>query len=162
MRREELYTLKDAIDNCFNLSGLEFIHRISLIYSNINEHIAIFERNRPKTSEEYQKFQNDRSKLLDKYAAKNEDGSLTTNKHGIVLANPTAYSSSLTILEHKYYSAISKHKADTAEFKRFLESDFDFEFKLIPIKYIPSDITLGQYIGVLPLIEKELPLKKEM
>jgi hypothetical protein len=161
MRREELYILKDAIDNCFNLQGLEFIHRISLIYSTINEHIAIFEKHRPKVSEDYQKFQNDRSKLLDKYAAKNEDGSLTTNKHGIVLANPTAYSSSLTILEHKYYSAISKHKTETAEFKSFLESEFDFDFKLIPVKYIPSDITLGQYIGILPLIEKETPLKEE-
>jgi len=162
MRREELYTLKSAIEDCFSLNGLEFIHRISLIYSSINEHIAIFEKYRPKVSIEYQKFQNDRSKLLDKYAAKNEDGSLITNKQGIVLANPSAYSSTLTILENKYKLVILTHKNDSSEFKKFLETDFDFDFKLIPSKYIPSNITLGQYIGIIKLIEKEPALKKEM
>jgi len=161
MKREELYALKSAIEECFNLTGLEFIHRISLIYSSINTHIAIFEKNRPKVSTEYQLFQNKRSELLDRYGAKKEDGSLITNKQGIVLSNPTAYNSSLELLEATYTEAIKKHKANTKEFRTFLETDFNFKFELIPTKYIPNNITLGQYIGILPLIDKEPPLKKE-
>jgi len=154
MKREELYTLKSTIEDCFNLTGLEFIHRISLIYNQIKEHIDIFEKHRPAISDEYTKYVNEKNLILDKYAARDENGAYISNKQGIILTNPIAYSSALTELKQLYSTAIEEHKDNTKEFTSFLESEFEFNFTLIPYKYIPSNITLGQYIGISSLIEK--------
>lgn len=154
MKREELYTLKSTIEDCFNLSGLEFIHRITLIYNKIKEHIDIFEKNRPAISDEYTKYVSEKNLILDKFAARDENGGYISNKQGIILTNPMAYSSALTELKQKFIEVINEHNDNNKEFTAFLESDFDFQFTLIPKQYIPSNITLGQYIGISPLIEQ--------
>lgn len=161
MKRKELYILKDAIEDCGNLSNLEFIHRIAIIYNDIIKHLEIFEKHRPSVNPEYTKYIEKRTFILDTYAAKNENGTYITSKQGVVIANATGYTNDISALEKEYEKIISQHKKDNFEFDKFLDSDFDFKFNLIPKKFIPTNITFNQYIGINSLIETDPPLKKK-
>lgn len=161
MKRKELYALKDAIEDCGNLTSLEFIHRIAIIYNDIIKHLEIFEKHRPSINPEYTKYLEKRSLILDIYAAKNENGTYITSKQGVVISNANGYINDLSALDKKHEKIINQHKKDNLEFDKFLDSDFDFKFNLIPKKFVPINITFNQYIRINSLIETDPPLKKK-
>lgn len=158
MKRGTLYKLHTGIKNCGNLSGednSEFIYRAGLMFMEIDKRVQLFEKSRPVNSEQYDAYNDEHTKLMYKYALKDDNGVAITQGMDVALSNPLQYKVELSELVLKYKDVIKEHKDKTKEFDNFLDREMDdFNFAPIPRKYIPKEMTLTQMLGIVELLEK--------
>ena len=158
MTRLELYELEQGISNCKNLANkdtIEFVYRLALIHEAILKFIKLYENVRPANTDEYQKYIDAKTVLIEEYAVRDENGQIVSQGMNIALRNSSKYKQEILKLDEEFKNAIDKHKIDNDKFEKFLnDEETAFTFQPIPKKHIPTTIQYYQMRGILPIIEK--------
>ena len=163
MKRKELKLLNLGLAQCGDLShptSHEFAYAVVCIADAVGKALKRIEKSIPPASKEYQEFEQERLKILDLYALKNEDGSyVMQDENSMVLRDPTTYNDELTKLKEKYATTVKVQENLDKKFDDFMEAEADdFKFTPIPKKVLPPNITPKQLFGIRWVLEMD---KKE-
>lgn len=157
MKRKDLYDLQKGINACMPLSNpndYEFAYKLVCNIELVDGAIAGFEKLRPPLSEEYTKYAEEQTNLLNKYALKKPDGSLIVYENSVALADPNKYNEDLAPIKVKYKLAIDAQEKLQKKFDDFLDKEANIKLEIIPKKYLPKNISGNQLKGIFKLIEK--------
>lgn len=169
MKNSEVKSLKQALDNVSDLSGVRFSYKVSQnlrILGNQSEDLdaAI------APTEGYQKFLSEKQELLAKYADKDENDKPKTkqleNGQGfeyiISSDNMTKYERAFNKLKTTHKEAIEYREKQETDYAKLLGEEFEDAEKLkkFHVDDLPESITFGQLFLMYRLIENNTPKTK--
>jgi len=112
-----------------------------------------------KVTDGFKSFDNERAKLAQKFADKNEDGSAKIQHNSFVITtNADLFQEELSILREEHADIITDREKQIEEFENLLDEDVDFKGLKLDFKDIPESIEPSM---LEPLILADLIIDKE-
>jgi len=158
MKNIDLIRLKNGFDACAGLKGVKFVYAIvknarlvDVVLGDLKKTI--------EPDDDYKEFEEARIALCDEHAVRDEHDKPKQHPDGRyiikdVSAFDVAFEDLKKTAEHK--DAVDHHEEKITEYRKLMvEGEADYEPYMIPLSYIPDDITAGQLAAIYEIIEDD-------
>lgn len=152
MTNQEIVNLFEAL-NGINLKGVKFNYSVSKNIELLKKEINSFKES-TKPSEEFAKYEKERTNLCVKHAEKDGKGKPIIENNEYKITNIEEFEKEIAELKEKNKEAIEARQAQLKEFEEFLTKENTITLFKIKVADIPADITTKQLTSIISLIEE--------
>lgn len=153
MKKKDVISLWQGLNNCSALKGARFTYAIARNLAEIKADIEALQKS-VDPSKEFSAYENKRIELNKKYSKKDEKGESITENGKYILEDQEKFDEEFNKLKEENQSIVD---ARDAQIKEYMDSlDDEIEVKLWKIKEtdLPEDITVNQTYAIFPILEE--------
>ena len=153
MKKKELISLHQGINQLGSLSGVKFAYAITRNISYLKPEIEALEKAITAT-EEYKAFDNLRVKLLEKHAEKGKDGKAVITNNNYAIEDQVGFDKAFEKLKKEHKGVFEAREKQIKDYLALLDEEATVSFHKIKQEDIPANITVAQMNVISPLIEE--------
>ena len=126
-----------------------------------NKAKAIIEISKPK--EDYLRYMNERTDILNKYAQRDDDGNVITLNDNVKIDKYKVKEcqNELNDLDVKYKDAIEERNKNLDEYYKILETEIEVNIETVPFEYVPENISVQDLKSLKKMIVMPVKETKE-
>lgn len=143
MKRKELYTCFESLNEVGDLKGVKFAYSVIKNKNIIEEEIKILEEV-VKANPEFEKYEMERIKLCELHSEKNDEGKAIIENDKYKIIDQIKFDEELNVLKEKYNEHIQERINQINEYNKMLDEDIDLEFTKLGVDDLPENISAIQ------------------
>ena len=154
MKKKELISLYQGLNQLGSLSGVKFAYAITRNISYLKPEIEALEK-AIAAPEEYKTFDNLRVKLLEKYSKKDKAGKAVITNNNYDIEDQVVFDKAFEKLKKEHKGVFEAREKQIKDYVALLDEEATVSFHKIKQEDIPANITVAQMNTISRLIIEE-------